>query len=136
MQTDRGYFETNCRLKGEKVVGTIGCLNEGNPFPGSLILTNMRLLFLRSSRIGQQSRSIRLKSIRAVSSHVENSCHYILVVGLPAVQHRFELHGLDFAVKRAFVELLQARLSLASDAANDQTALPAGRLAGIHTDHA
>ncbi|SIN60851.1 hypothetical protein SAMN02745824_0756 [Parasphingorhabdus marina DSM 22363] len=136
MHSDLGYFDTNCRLSGEKVFGSIGCLNEGNPFPGSLILTNMRLLFLRSSRIGQQSRSIRLKSIRSVSSHLENSYHYILVVRLPAVEHRFELHGQDFATKNAFAQLLQARLLKASHSASDQTSALAGQSARTQTNHA
>ena len=136
MHPDLGYFDTNFRLSGEKVVGSIGCLNEGNPFPGTLILTNLRLLFLRSGRIGQQCRAIRLKSIRDASSHVEKSYHCILEVTLPAIQHRFELHGPDFSVKTAFVELLRARLQSDSNIASDQVSALADQSTRKQTDHA
>ena len=115
MQVDVEHFATRHGLSGEKIIGNIGCMKEDNPFPGTLILTDLRLCFLRSSHIGRQSRFIRLKSIRDITSEVVRSYHCILQVELPAARHRFELHGPSFASKAAFVKLVQDQMHTGAD---------------------
>lgn len=110
MEADIRYFEANNQLGNERIHAGIECLNEDNPFPGTLILTNLRLVFLRSQHVGKQSRFIRFRSIRNISTYVEDSFKLMFVVELPSTQQRFELKGPSFAMKQDFVERVQCQL--------------------------
>lgn len=119
MQADIRHFEVNCQLRNERILASIECINEGNPFSGTLILTNFRLGFIRSRRVGKQSHFIRFRSIQRISTHVEDSFRSIFVVELPSTQQRFELKGPSFAMKRDFVELVQHHLLTKAESEED-----------------
>jgi hypothetical protein len=118
---DLNYFCDKEIRQDEEITMSIECLHEGNPFVGSLILTNQRLVFVRKGDPGFEVLSIRSSIITNIEQRIDRGLDFILVVALDNFTQEFELRGMDMAGKRAFVDKAQIQFGL-----DDEKALRAG----------
>jgi len=116
---DLNYFCDKEIRQDEEITMSIECLHEGNPFVGSLILTNQRLVFVRKGDPGFEVLSIRSSIITNIEQRIDRGLDFILVVALDNFTQEFELRGM--AGKRAFVDKAQIQFGL-----DDEKALRAG----------
>lgn len=101
------YFYEKERYREEEILASIECLHEGNPFVGTLILTNKRLAFVRKGAPGFEVLVIKQSLITNISHHFDRGLDFILVVKLENFTQEFELRAIDITSKQAFVD--QAR---------------------------
>ncbi len=106
------YFYQKEVNPDEEVVGTIECLHEGNPFVGTLILTDQRLAFVRKGTPGFEVLVIRSSLIANVEQRIDRGLDFILIVTLKNFSQEFELRGIDMASKQAFVDQIKDQFEL------------------------
>ena len=96
----------------EEVVSSIECRHEGNPFIGTLILTDNRLAFVRKGEPGFENLSIKSSLITGLDQRIEQGIDFMLIVRLEKFSQEFELRGLDMARKQVFVDQIADQFNL------------------------
>lgn len=109
------YFHQKEIKRSEDVIATIECLHEGNPFVGTLILTDQRLTFVRRTTPGFEVLSIKSGLIVTVEQRIDHGLDFVLIVKLERLAQEFELRGIDMASKQAFVEQIQYQFDLCGE---------------------
>ncbi len=112
---DLEYFYRKEINRNEQIVTSIECLHEGNPFVGTLILTNHRLAFVRKATPGFEVLSIKSSLIVSVDQRIDRGLDFILAIAMEKFAHAFELRGIDMARKQAFVDLTREQFCLFGD---------------------
>ncbi len=107
---DLDYFCEKHLRRNENIITSIECLNQGNPFPGILILTDQQLAFIRKNSPGAQKECIKLQHISAMETRIANGMDFILVIKNEKFDHEFHIRAMDIAKKKEFVQLLQSHL--------------------------
>jgi len=110
--SDLDYFSQKEIHRNEEFITAIECLHEGNPFVGTLILTNYRLAFVRKATPGFEIFSIKSGLIVKVEQRIDRGLDFILVVSLDKFSQEFELRGMDMAGKQAFVDQTKQQFGL------------------------
>lgn len=118
---DLDYFCEKEIHRNEIIAMSIECLHEGNPFVGSLILTNQRLVFVRKGNPGFEVLSIKSSLIANIEQRIDRGLDFILVVVLGHFTQEFELRGMDMAGKQAFFDKIRIQFCL-----DDEKALRTG----------
>lgn len=108
------FFEKEVN-RSEEVITSIECLHEGNPFVGTLILTDNRLVFVRRSTPGFEILSIKSCLIKDIQQRIDCGIDLILIVKLDKFSQEFELRGIDMASKRAFIEQIEHQFDLCGE---------------------
>ena len=111
-EVDLDYFCEKEIHRDEEIVMSIECLHEGNPFVGSLILTNQRLVFVRKGHPGFEVLSIKSSLIVNIEQRIDRGLDFILVVALEHFSQEFELRGIDMAGKRDFFDNVMTQFDL------------------------
>ncbi|MEP2988461.1 MAG: hypothetical protein ABJN65_15730 [Parasphingorhabdus sp.] len=106
------YFYQKEINNNEEISGTIECLHEGNPFVGTLILTDQRLAFIRKGTPGFEVLVIRSRLIANIDQRIDRGLDFILIVTLKNFSQEFELRGIDMAGKQAFVDQIKDQFEL------------------------
>ena len=106
------YFYEKEINRGEEVVASIECLHEGNPFVGTLILSDRRLAFVRGGTPGFEVLSIKACLIKNVHQRIDRGIDFILIVKLDKFSQEFELRGIDMASKQVFIDQLEDQFDL------------------------
>lgn len=109
------YFYEKEVNRSEAVIASIECLHEGNPFIGTLILTDHRLVFVRKMTPGFEILSIKSCLIRDIQQRIDAGIDLILIVKLDKFSQEFELRGIDMASKRVFIEKIEHQFDLCGD---------------------
>lgn len=106
------YFHQKEVNPNEEVIATIECLHEGNPFVGTLILTDQRLAFIRKGTPGFELLSIKCSLIKNAAQRIDRGLDFILIIALEKFSQEFELRGIDMASKQAFVDQIKDQFNL------------------------
>lgn len=109
------YFYLKEIHRNEEVLSSIECLHEGNPFVGTLILTDRRLAFVRKAKPGFEVLSIKRGLIIDIDQRIDRGIDFMLIVKLERFAQEFELRGIDMASKQTFVDQIQSQFELCGD---------------------
>lgn len=114
---DLDYFCEKEIRPNEEITMSVECLHEGNPFVGSLILTNQRLVFVRKGNPGFEVLSIKSSLIANIEQRIDRGLDFILVVVLDNFTQEFEIRRMDMAGKQAFFDKIKIQFGLDDDKA-------------------
>ena len=105
------FFCKNHRLSNEEIVASIDCFNQANPFSGSLILTNQRLVFIREVSPASEFVALRLSSIDTVDYEFRSGIDFFVIIKRAESDHDFLVKAMDNAKKTEFLELVQLQVA-------------------------
>jgi len=109
-EVDINFFHEQHMLPNEHIIVTAECKISGNPFQGSLILTNKRLVFVRKEQPGAAFQSLRLKTVAAVEYRIENSIDFVMTIIKPKFEEEFQILAMDNARQTEFLKLVQLQV--------------------------
>ena len=109
-EIDLNFFHERHRTRNEEIITSESCQMSGNPFTGSLILTNKRLVFVRKEQPGATIHHIRLSNIRSVDYRIENSVNFIMTVFLADYEEQFQILAMDNARQIEFLKLTELQV--------------------------
>lgn len=104
------YFYDKERYSEEEIVTSIECLHEGNPFVGTLVLTDKRLVFIRKGVPDFDVLVIKRNLIVNIDHRFDRGLDFILIVKLEKFSQEFELRAIDMASKQSFLDQAKEQL--------------------------
>ena len=107
---DVNFFLDQHILPKERIISNVDCRVPGNPFDGSLILTNNRLIFIRKEQPGASFRSLRLSTVDLVDYRIESSVEFVLFIRKNDFEEEFQLMAMDNAKQTEFFKLVQLQV--------------------------